>query len=78
MHHCIFDYAEDCAAGRTRAFSIRCRQDNRRIATCTLSRDEAGNWHLEAAKGRFNAKPTAETIDFSKRLVAHYNFFHCS
>jgi len=52
QRHCIGTYANACASGATRVFSLR--HNGRRAATIELQRGHDGAWHMVQIRGKAN------------------------
>ncbi len=52
QRHCIGTYANACASGATRVFSLR--QEGKRTATIELQRGHDGSWHMVQIRGKAN------------------------
>jgi hypothetical protein len=50
--HCVGTYANACASGSCRVFSLR--REGRRLATVELRRDSGGHWDLAQVRGKCN------------------------
>ncbi len=59
MAHCVASYADQCAEGKTRVFSVRRKGDGRRVATVACGR-EGAEWIVEEVQGRANSDPGVE------------------
>jgi hypothetical protein len=53
QRHCIGTYANACASGATRVFSIR--QSGKRVATLELQRNHEGRWRMVQIRGKANS-----------------------
>jgi hypothetical protein len=53
QRHCIGTYANACASGATRVFSLR--QDGKRAATIELQRSHDGSWYMVQIRGKANS-----------------------
>ncbi len=53
QRHCIGTYANACASGATRVFSLR--QEGKRTATIELQRAHDGSWHMVQIRGKANS-----------------------
>src|SRR5690606_22680612 len=51
--HCVGSYANACASGSCRVFSLR--REGRRLATIELRRDSGGRWDLAQVRGKCNS-----------------------
>lgn len=57
MQHCIATYADCCRASSLRAYSVRRRKNNQRLATLTVAYIvESDHWCLKEIKGPQNAE----------------------
>lgn len=64
MMHCAPMYASQCAAGKSKIYSVR-DGEGRRVSTVELKRVVSGEWKLEQHYGMRNAKPSV----LAKRVV---------
>ncbi len=75
QHHCVGGgtYERGCLDGRYRIFSIR-DMDGNRLATCQLSRTDAGSpWREVQTRGKRNSTPTPAVMEFARNLAVKYN-----
>jgi hypothetical protein len=69
--HCVGSYANACASGSCRIFSLRC--NGRRIATIELRRDQHGAWLLGQVHGKANTTVRdAAVLDVARQVAAAY------
>lgn len=69
--HCVGTYANACASGSCRVFSLR--REGRRIATVELRRDSRGRWELAQVRGKCNSVISdAGVLQAASSLAADY------
>jgi len=61
MHHCLRTYTRKCSREMVRAFSIRNRETDERIATCTVKEAVPGSWIIDDLRGLRNA-PVSDSV----------------
>lgn len=72
QRHCIGTYANACASGATRVFSLR--HNGRRAATIELQRGHDGAWHMVQIRGKANTAIHAPTLlDAAGQLTQAYS-----
>lgn len=75
MHHCVSSYAERCAKGSTRIFSIL--KDGERLGTLELTCIGAGEWRRGQLNGKCNKIINDErALEFADKIVASYQKAH--
>ncbi len=69
--HCVGSYADACASGTCRIFSVRLR--GKRLATIELRRELGGKWSLGQVRSKANgAVKDAALLRLARKLVAAY------
>lgn len=68
MHHCVASYADSCASGRVRIFSVREKSNDQRVATAELARGPT-RWEVVQLKGVCNEELLPRTSDSSDPMA---------
>jgi hypothetical protein len=72
QRHCIGTYANACASGATRVFSLR--HNGKRIATIELQRGQDGAWHMVQIRGKANSVVRDEAVlEAADRVTQAYS-----
>lgn len=72
QRHCIGTYANACASGATRVFSLR--RNGKRAATIELQRNHDGSWRMAQIRGKANAVVhDAAILDAAHRVAQVYS-----
>lgn len=72
QRHCIGTYANACASGGTRVFSLR--HGGKRAATLELQRDHGGHWQMVQIRGKANTIiHDPELLQAAERVVQAYD-----
>jgi hypothetical protein len=72
QRHCIGTYANACASGSTRVFSLR--RDGKRTATIELQRNHDGSWRMVQIRGKANTVVhDAAALDAAHRVAQVYS-----
>jgi hypothetical protein len=70
MEHCIGEYADRCGASSLRAYSVRHRKSNQRVATLTVAyKVENDHWFLKEIKGPANTEVSELIIHAANSLI---------
>lgn len=73
MHHCVSRYADQCARGDSRIFSLR--RGETRVATLELILSEEGkgaSWRIGQVRGHCNRPVSADTTKAAKEVLRLY------
>lgn len=73
MHHCVSTYANRCADGDSRVFSLR--RGTSRVATLELARESKGksvSWRINQVRGHCNSAVSASVTKLAQEVLARY------